>query len=182
MNGYVGTKNDAQLVLDISAQTFSWGDHGLTSNWIDLRGGWLYLTYMTNPVDPNLKNTCTDYGQEDGRPASQINGCVAWGRLSRWALDANWNIVGGENIIIDGFQQVTADGETTYLMCVQFSTHSVTSITQDPGTMNLYVAAGDGASFTNADFGQLGNNPCMDRSAFKGAFRVSRRPGICSCR
>ena len=60
--------------------------------------------------------------------------------------------------------------------CQQYPSHSVGSVEYDPWG-SLYVSAGDGASFTFADYGQDGSpaNPCGDPG---GALPVpAERPG-----
>lgn len=214
------------MTRECSGKVFDFGDHGATSIWVDVRGTFLYMTYMlVDPQNPGIKNTCTDSGEMvgaspqpapvagtrsmtqqptsvfsrrgcagnkiaeihdihllllaslivsvlQGRPDDQIKGCRTFGMMSRWPLDANGNIVGGEQVVLNGYQEVTVGAETTYLMCAQFSTHSMCSVVQDPITKTLYVSASDGAGFAGTDWGQFGGNPCHDRAAYGGAFRA----------
>ncbi|MFN8545302.1 MAG: PQQ-dependent sugar dehydrogenase [Candidatus Binatia bacterium] len=79
-------------------------------------------------------------------PGPTTGGCPVTGRLSR--LEA----AGGGN---------TWTGVETPLLtdwCQQFPSHSVATVTFGPDGM-LYVSAGDGASFTQVDYGQLGSPP-----------------------
>jgi hypothetical protein len=166
---FTADKAAAVPVVDISAKTFTYGDHGLSSLLVDVNGAWLYATYMIiNPANPDQKYTCTDYGQIDDRPLNEVEGCTTWGMFSRWPINAAGEVTGAEEVIING-QDIVED---TYVMCAQFSSHPITSIAQNPETRALFVGAADGASFTIADEGQLGDNPCKDRAEYPGAFRV----------
>jgi len=82
---------------------------------------------------------------------------MANGRLSRIEVDSNNNVVGGEEVLLDGF------------WCQQYPSHSMGQL-QFGADGALYASAGDGASFGFADYGQGGGgsgsptpkNPCGD--------------------
>jgi hypothetical protein len=76
-------------------QVTSYGDHGITS--LDWADGYLYATYSA--LNPATNNTCADRGQPNGRPPSAIEGCVVYGRLSRWPV-ANGAVTGPEEILV----------------------------------------------------------------------------------
>lgn len=103
----------------------------------------MYVTYMLeDPKQPNLKSTCADYGQMDGRPMNTVNGCKTFGRFSRWPLNDNGDIIGPEQVILNGLKK---NARGSYLFCAQFSTHSVTSAAQSDVDPNwMFVAGGDG--------------------------------------
>ncbi|MFK3984940.1 PQQ-dependent sugar dehydrogenase [Micromonospora sp. NPDC050397] len=105
---------------------------------------WVYVlyTYDAPPgrTAPVWNDTCGD--ANNGR-------CVVTGRLSR--LQANGNVMtGAEQVLIQDW-------------CQQYPSHSVGDLRFGADGM-LYASAGDGASFSAVDYGQLGNpnNPCGD--------------------
>ncbi|MFI6761413.1 PQQ-dependent sugar dehydrogenase [Micromonospora sp. NPDC050417] len=105
---------------------------------------WVYVlyTYDAPPgqTAPVWNDTCGD--ANNGR-------CVVTGRLSR--LQANGNVMtGSEQVLIHDW-------------CQQYPSHSVGDLRFGADGM-LYASAGDGASFSATDYGQLGNpiNPCGD--------------------
>ncbi len=86
-------------------------------------------------------------------PGPTTDGCLVSGRLSR--LTASGNTMVSEQILINDW-------------CQQFPSHSIGDLHFGPDGA-LYVSGGDGASFTNVDYGQYGNtyagdlaNPCGD--------------------
>jgi glucose/arabinose dehydrogenase len=105
---------------------------------------WVYVlyTYDAPPgqTAPVWNDTCGD--ANNGR-------CLVTGRLSR--LQANGNVMtGSEQVLIHDW-------------CQQYPSHSVGDLRFGADGM-LYATAGDGASFSATDYGQLGSpvNPCGD--------------------
>jgi glucose/arabinose dehydrogenase len=105
---------------------------------------WVYVlyTYDAPPgqTAPVWNDTCGD--ANNGR-------CVVTGRLSR--LRASGDVMtGSEQVLIQDW-------------CQQYPSHSVGDLRFGADGM-LYATAGDGASFSATDYGQLGNpaNPCGD--------------------
>ncbi|GAB3962665.1 PQQ-dependent sugar dehydrogenase [Plantactinospora veratri] len=105
---------------------------------------WVYVlyTYDAPPgrTAPVWNDTCGD--ANNGR-------CVVTGRLSR--LRAGGDVMTGtEQVLISDW-------------CQQYPSHSVGDLRFGADGM-LYATAGDGASFSAIDYGQLGNpaNPCAD--------------------
>ncbi|MBG0560814.1 PQQ-dependent sugar dehydrogenase [Actinoplanes sp. NEAU-A11] len=86
--------------------------------------------------------------------------CVVTGRLSR--LRASGNTAGSEQVLLHDW-------------CQQFPSHSIGDLAFGADGM-LYVAAGDGASFSAVDYGQLPagapTNPCADPPSEGGALRA----------
>ncbi len=101
--------------------------------------------------------------------ANANNGrCVVTGRLSRLRADGD-TMTGTEQVLLHDW-------------CQQFPSHSVGDIAFGADGM-LYVAAGDGASFSAVDYGQFPSgaptNPCADPVNEGGALRAQdiRTPG-----
>jgi len=87
-------------------------------------------------------------------PGPNTDGCVVQGRLSRLTISGNAST--NEQILIQGW-------------CQQFPSHSIGDLRFGTDG-SLFVSGGDGASFSNADWGQYGGssgsptraNPCGD--------------------
>jgi hypothetical protein len=60
------------VLLDIQNEVASYGDHGLTS--VLYNNGYLWATYMKE--NPQYGDNCQDWGQWDGRTASQVRICL----------------------------------------------------------------------------------------------------------
>lgn len=113
---------------------------------------WVYVlyTYDAPPgqTAPYWNDNC------DSMPGGSNGGnCVITSRLSR--LDAS----GNEQVLLSGW-------------CQQYPSHATGDLKFGADGM-LYVSAGDGASFSHVDVGQLGNppNPCGDPVDEGGALR-----------
>jgi glucose/arabinose dehydrogenase len=91
-------------------------------------------------------------------PGPNTDGCTVTGNLSRIPVDPATGVATGPE------QPLIADE-----WCQQFPSHSIGHLAFGPDGM-LYVSGGDGASFTNTDWGQFGGgagsptpaNPCGD--------------------
>ncbi|MGI5212314.1 PQQ-dependent sugar dehydrogenase [Plantactinospora sp. CA-290183] len=105
---------------------------------------WVYVlyTYDAPPgrTAPVWHDTCGN--ANDGR-------CVVTGRLSRLRADGDVT-TGTEQVLIHDW-------------CQQYPSHSLGDLRFGADGM-LYATAGDGASFSTVDYGQLGDpvNPCAD--------------------
>jgi PKD repeat protein len=88
-------------------------------------------------------------------PGPTTDGCVVTGRLARLTASGN-TMTGSEQVLLSGW-------------CQQFPSHSIGDL-RFGADGALYVSGGDGASFTNVDYGQYGGssgsptlkNPCGD--------------------
>ncbi|MGW4465287.1 PQQ-dependent sugar dehydrogenase [Micromonospora sp. NPDC004704] len=137
----------ATVFADLSTNVHNQWDRGLlglalppdfpTTPWV-----YVLYTYDAPPgqTAPVWNDTCGD--ANNGR-------CIVTGRLSR--LQASGNVMTGtEQVLIHDW-------------CQQYPSHSVGDLRFGADGM-LYASAGDGASFSATDYGQLGNpaNPCGD--------------------
>ena len=163
------------VILNIFSRITSFGDHGLSRVLWD-RGldgrAYIYIVFMKNIW--GLGESCRDYGQFDGRVATQIQGCQVYGAVSRWEVNDNGIIISGEQRLFDSQWPVSNDEVLggTPSACVQFSTHSTPTDIVKMGGNSFAIALGDGAAFTGLDVGNLGmNNPCQDNAPFLGAYR-----------
>lgn len=52
------TDADVKVALDLTTRVWAFGDHGLTSIWVDQREGqhWLYATYMVLPGGSTVRH------------------------------------------------------------------------------------------------------------------------------
>ncbi|BCJ42132.1 hypothetical protein Aiant_27890 [Actinoplanes ianthinogenes] len=120
------------------------------------------------PADPYVYVLYT-YDAPPGRTAPVWNdvcanandgSCVVTGQLSRLRADGN-TMTGGEQVLLRDW-------------CQQFPSHSIGDLAFGADGM-LYVSAGDGASFSAVDYGQLPSgaptNPCTDPANEGGALR-----------
>jgi glucose/arabinose dehydrogenase len=112
---------------------------------------WVYVLYTFDAPRSGIP-----YPSHDACADANDGTCVVTGRLSR--LQANGNVMTGpEQVLI-------------FDWCQQFASHSIGDMHfgQDGA---LYVTGGDGASYTNVDFGQFNGNPCADPAQEGGALR-----------
>jgi len=160
-NGFASTPT---LFADLSGKVHDYWDRGLLG--LALAPNFptdpsVYVLYAYDaPIGgaaPTWNDACPS------PPGPTTDGCLVSGRLSRLRLAPGTN---------------TSDGTETVLIndwCQQFPSHSVgTLLFGNDGY--LYASGGDGASFTNVDWGQFGAtnpggkaNPCGDPPGGVGA-------------
>jgi glucose/arabinose dehydrogenase len=110
--------------------------------------------FLTEPWVYGLHTRVHDgYTYNDDCPGNV--GCMADGRLFRFQISPT-------NAVVAGTEQTLITGN----WCQQFTSHSIGTIEFGPDG-ELYVGAGDGASFVNVDYGQffgglIPRNPCGD--------------------
>jgi glucose/arabinose dehydrogenase len=148
-------------VVDLQSAVHNFWDRGLLGLAVDPGFGtagrnFVYVLY-THEHNP-LGNPA---GWADGcptPPGPTTDGCTVTGNLSRIPVDpVSGAATGPEQPLI------------TDEWCQQFPSHSIGHLAFGPDGM-LYVSGGDGASFTNTDWGQFGGgagsptpaNPCGD--------------------
>jgi PKD repeat protein len=149
-------------VVDLHPQVQDYWDRGLLGLAVDPGFGtaghnfvYVLYTHDHNPVgNPAVwGDACPT------PPGPNDDGCPVTGNLSRIPVDPATGVGnGGEQPLI------------TDQWCQQFPSHSIGHLAFGPDG-NLYVSGGDGASFTNPDWGQYGGsllntptpaNPCGD--------------------
>lgn len=152
-------------LIDLRTEVYNFWDRGLLG--LALHPNfptkpYVYLLY-TYDFDPNFKDPNTgqpkfprwgaansDSDPCSNPPGANTDGCVVSGRLARLELNPATGAVLNKVNLIDNW-------------CQQYPSHSVGDLAFGSDGA-LYVSAGDGASFTFADFGQKGSplNPCGD--------------------
>lgn len=146
------------IFADLRTEVHNYWDRGLLA--IELHpdfptSPWLYALYTR---DAPLGRTPPFYGfvgaDDDPCPGYFESGCVASGELVRLRVDGE--VAGAEQVLMTGW-------------CQQYLSHSMGDIAFGRDGA-LYVSAGEGASFTFADWGQGGNsvNPCGDPPGGQG--------------
>jgi len=157
-----------EVFADLRTDVYETGDRGLLGLAIDPKFDegrpYVYALYTYDHIlgDPEPP---PKWGAPEttGDPCPDYNGgdaCLVSGRLVRLEAEGDHAKESGGEVL----QQVLAED-----WCQQFSSHSIGDLRFGPEG-DLYVSGGDGASFTSADYGQLGTepNPCGDPPGAKG--------------
>jgi glucose/arabinose dehydrogenase len=141
------TDTTATITADLRTATYDFWDRGLLGLALDPQyptRPYLYALYSYDAVPggtaPRWNDACPT------PPGANDQGCLATGRLAKLTLDAG-GVSTGEQVLITDW-------------CQQYPSHSIGTVTFGPDGQ-LYAGGGDGASFTFADYGQVGN-PCAD--------------------
>ena len=154
------TDSTATQVVDLRSKVQDYWDRGLLGLAVDPGfGAGRNFIYVLYTHDFNPEGSPTSWG--DGcptPPGPNTDGCTVTGNLSRIPVDPATGVATGPE------QPLIADQ-----WCQQFPSHSIGHLAFGPDGM-LYVTGGDGASFTNTDWGQFGGgagsptpaNPCGD--------------------
>jgi PKD repeat protein len=155
------TDPSATQVVDLHTQVQDYWDRGLLGLAVDPGFGpagrnFIYVLYTH---DHNPEGSPASWGDAcPTPPGPNTDGCTVTGNLSRIPVDPTTGVATGpeQSLITDDW-------------CQQFPSHSIGHLAFGPDG-NLYVTGGDGASFTNTDWGQFGGgtgsptpaNPCGD--------------------
>jgi uncharacterized repeat protein (TIGR01451 family) len=143
-------------VADVRTETDDYWDRGLLGLALDPDFPATPYVYALYAYDAPLGQTAPVWN--DGcptPPGPTTDGCTVQAKLVRLQLSGN-SVVGSTTLISTGW-------------CSQFPSHSIGDLNFGPDG-NLYVSAGEGASFTFIDYGQAGGgsgsptekNPCAD--------------------
>ena len=167
---YFNSVNDAspKQLIDIRTNVYNFWDRGLLGMALHPNFPSTPYLYLLYTYDANIGGVAPKYGTPNtdsdpcpNPPGATDQGCIVSGRLSRFTVisDAAGNLrtgTDGERVMIEDW-------------CQQYPSHSVGSLVFGHDG-KLYVSAGDGASFTFVDTGQIGN-PCGDPAQEGGALR-----------
>ena len=155
------------VFADLQTETNNWWDRGMLGLVLDPQfpnRPYVYVQYSYDKQPGNsnvprwgVPDDTDDYCPEPA-PGATASGCVVMGRISRLTVagsgSGNTMVAGSEHVLVEDW-------------CDQFPSHSIGTIVFGPDGY-LYAAGGDGASFTEVDWGQLGGtggvpvNACMD--------------------
>ena len=163
------------VTLDIRAKVHDALDRGLTGLTLDPdfanpANRFVYITY-TYDKDPFGNGAVPAWGTGNGGDNCGGGQNAIFGGCTVTALVTRFHV--GANRIADQPEQVLIGNDGNSGFCNQFLSHSADSIEFGPDGY-LYVSAGDGASFSNVDWGQLATrpdgvvNPCNDAPAYRG--------------
>jgi glucose/arabinose dehydrogenase len=161
---------EPELFADLRTKVYAHGDRGLLGLVLDPgfpEKPYVYALYTYNHIlgDSNPPPKWVDEGESGECKGNGADDCLVSGRLVRLEADPIQN---------HALPSAAAPQETLLAegWCQQFSSHSIGDLEFGPEGA-LYVSGGDGASFENADFGQLGTpaNPCGDPPGKGGALR-----------
>ncbi len=162
--------NTFTIVADLRTSVHNFWDRGLLGLAVDPNFATNNFLYVLYTFDAAIGGVPPRWGvagaTSDGcptPPGATTDGCVVSGRLSRLtAIGTDWTA--SEQVLINDW-------------CQQFPSHSIGSL-EFGADGYLYVSAGEGASFDNADWGQYGGtsgcpppipkNPCGDPPAGVG--------------
>jgi glucose/arabinose dehydrogenase len=135
------------VFADLRTQTHDFWDRGLLGLAVDPQFPARPYVYVLHSYDavpggsaPRWGDTCPT------PPGANDQGCVITGRLSKLTMGAG-GVATSEQLLITDW-------------CQQYPSHSTGTVAFGPDGA-LYVSGGEGASFTFADYGQIGN-PCGD--------------------
>ena len=144
---------------DLRTNVHNFWDRGLMGlelhpNFPTVPSVYVFYTYNKDPNNAQVPRWGTPNVTSDAcptPPGPTTDGCVVSGRLSRLEVSSGSNVsTGTESVLVEGWGQ-------------QFPSHSMDTVMFGADGA-LYASAGEGASFTFADYGQAGNplNPLGD--------------------
>jgi glucose/arabinose dehydrogenase len=163
-----------ELFKNLTVETYDHGDRGLLGLAVDPgfpAKPYIYALFTYDHVigsgkpAPEWGSTLSPEG-DDCPDTHGADDCVVSGRLVRYTAKVSTD-GGGTHVVADGEKALIAED-----WCQQFSSHSIGDLRFGPEGA-LYAGGGDGASFTGADYGQLGSppNPCGDPADEGGSLR-----------
>jgi glucose/arabinose dehydrogenase len=154
------------LVVDLRTQVHNYWDRGMLGLAIDPNFPAVPHVYVTHTLDATAAGATPRWGSPGqtsddcpSPPGGTQSGCVVYGRLSRIVVEPT-TLAGTEQVLLTGN------------WCQQYPSHSTGDLVFGRDGY-LYATSGDGASFNQADWGQLGtpSNPCADPANEGGSLR-----------
>ncbi len=142
------------LVASLQSVVYDWWDRGLMSLAVDPDYPVRPFIYVSYAFDGPINGSAPTFNDGCSTP---VTGCTASGRISQLRLDSNHQIISEKLLISNEF-------------CNQFSSHSMGGL-EFGNDGYLFASNGEGASFTEVDYGQLAGNPCKDPPRMGGALR-----------
>ncbi len=147
---------------DLRTEVHNYWDRGLLGMALDPKFPAKPYVYVLYTYDAAIGAQAPTWGtpgtSSDGcptPPGPTTDGCVVSGRLSRLTASGD-HMTGDERVLINDW-------------CQQYPSHSVGDLAFGGGdSPPLYVSGGDGASFTDTDYGQFADNPCDDPPSGQG--------------
>ena len=155
--------SEATVFANLAKQTFDWGDHGILGLALDPKFDegrpYVYALYSFNHelgkppnVDmPEFPSAGSGSSEYEGDECLEENKCVVSGRLVRLTAEGDEAKKQGgepeEKVLLEGW-------------CQQSSSHSIGDLSFGPEGA-LYVSGGEGAIYTDTDYGQY-ENLCGD--------------------
>jgi glucose/arabinose dehydrogenase len=140
------------LVADLSAEVYDYWDRGLLDIALDPEfpaRPYLYALYTLDGRVGDSLAAGTVPRYHDACPAPNGAGCVVGGRLVRLTVSDDPAAVNqSETVVVENWGQ-------------EFPSHSIGALAFGPDGQ-LYLSGGDGASFEQVDYGNLGGNPLRD--------------------
>ncbi|MFJ8914186.1 PQQ-dependent sugar dehydrogenase [Amycolatopsis sp. NPDC102389] len=137
----------ATVFADLRPQTQDFWDRGLLGLAVDPAFPARPYVYVSYTLDAEPGGTAPRWGDTCPTPPGATDkGCVVTGRVSQLTMGSAGTAV-SEKPLVTGW-------------CQQFPSHSIGALAFGPDGA-LYAGGGDGASFSFADYGQVGN-PCAD--------------------
>jgi len=155
------------VFADLRTATSSIGDRGLLGLAVDPDFPQRPYVYVAYAYDAEIGGTAPTWGQPDQYvdtcptpPGPNADGCVVSGRLSRLTANTTTMTMSNQKVLVNDW-------------CQQMWSHSMGDVVFDSAG-RLYVAAGDGATYSFADYGQKGDplNPCGDPPAGVGGVQT----------
>lgn len=165
-----------ELFEDLRTETYDHGDRGLLGLEVDPgfpADPYVYALFTYDHVIGSAEPV-PEWGEPDKSgdscplvPGNEADDCVVSGRLVRYTANLSTDGEGHLHAVAGAEEPLIAED-----WCQQFSSHSVGDLRFGPEGA-LYAGGGDGASFSGADYGQLGNppNPCGDPEKEGGSLR-----------
>lgn len=162
------TDTTPTVFADLRTNTHNYWDRGLLGMALDPNFPTNPFIYVFYTYDAPIGETAPRWGKVDSAyddcptpPGATTDGCLVSGRLSR--LEAKGNVMTGmEHVLIEDW-------------CQQFPNHTIGDLVFGADGA-LYASAGEGAGFSNTEYGQYGNthagnqlNPCGDPPGGVGA-------------